>query len=80
MGGMGEDADGADGRCRYGDADGVDGGMQMGTDADGADAESPCPPLRRGAGEGWAAAWLSTLSPFGKPSQAPVLLLCFFLS
>lgn len=41
MGGMGEDADGADGRCRYGDADGVDRGMRMGTDADGADAESP---------------------------------------
>lgn len=58
------------GRC--GDTDGEDEGMLMGQDADGAFVASLCPPLRRGAGEGGAAAWLSAPPPFGKQSQAPV--------
>lgn len=73
---MGTDTDGAGGRVQIGqmgDADGAGGGIQMGTDA-----ENPCPPLRRHGGEGGAAAWLSTLPPFAKQSQAVFQLRFFF--
>jgi len=74
---MGTDADVAGGRMQtgqMGDADRVDGAMEMETDADGVGAESPCPPLCRGAGEEGAAAWLSTLPPFGQQFQAGFVL------
>lgn len=45
------------GECRLGDADGE---VQMGPDADGADAESPCLPLHKGTGERGMAAQLCT--------------------
>lgn len=73
---MGTDTDGAGGRMEIGqmwDADGAYGGIQMGTDA-----ENSCPPLRRNGGEGGAAAWLSTLPPLAKQSQA-VFQLRYFI-
>lgn len=73
---MGTDTDRPGGRMEIGqiwDADGAYGGIQMGTDA-----ENPCPPLCRHEGEGGAAAWLSTLPPFAKQSQA-VFQLRYFI-
>lgn len=61
------------GECRLGDADWE---VQMGPDADGADAESPCLPSTKGQGK---EEWLHNSPPFGKLSQAPLFPL-FFMS